>query len=176
MAGVSWTATSTLGCHIEFVRAYLVIVLPYLKKSIKSIRDVHPEALTTLQNYFKAVDASIQRLQMQHLVADFQTAVQVITLRCSCGQCIALHCLIIGWVQYFRLPTSDIDKLRLIWMNNQSLNIQCTLVFDPGQQVACRSSAHRQYKRCMPSAYPVHDLCLCQLRHDTAAPCKSVAP
>ena len=91
--------------HIEFVRAYLVTVLPYLKRSIKSIRDVHPEALTTLQNYFKAVDASIQRLQMQHLVADFQTAVQVITLRRSCGQCIALHCLIISWVQYFSIPT-----------------------------------------------------------------------
>lgn len=91
--------------HIEFVRAYLVSVLPYLKRSIKSVSDVHPEALTTLQDYFATVDASIQRLQMQHLVADFQTAVQVITLRRSCGQRIALHCLITGWVQYLRMPT-----------------------------------------------------------------------
>ena len=94
--------------HVEFVRAYLVSVLPYLKRSIKSVSDVHPEALTTLQNYFTAVDASIQRLQMQHLVADFQTAVQVIMLRRSCGQCIALHCLIIGWVQYLKHPPSEL--------------------------------------------------------------------
>lgn len=63
--------------HIEFVRAYLVDVLPHLQKSFQSVVDVHADALSTLQDYLTAVDASVQRLQMQHVVTSFLAAIKV---------------------------------------------------------------------------------------------------
>ncbi len=63
--------------HIEFVRAYLVTVLPHLQKNIESLFDLHPEALDTLHGYFAAVDASVEKLQMCHIVNDFWSSIKV---------------------------------------------------------------------------------------------------
>ena len=63
--------------HIEFVRAYLVDVLPHLQKKIQPLLSLHPEALDTLRGYFTAVDASVEKLQMRHVVTEFWSCVQV---------------------------------------------------------------------------------------------------
>ncbi len=63
--------------HIEFVRAYLVTVLPHLQKKVESINNVDPEAMDTLRGYLNAVDASVEKLQMRHIVDNFWLAVQV---------------------------------------------------------------------------------------------------
>lgn len=62
--------------HIEFVRAYLVMVLPHLQKKIKSIYDVSPKAIDTLRSYLEIVGPSIDKLQMQPIVDNFWSAVQ----------------------------------------------------------------------------------------------------
>ena len=63
--------------HIEFVRAYLVLVLPHLQKQAKSVMSLHPEALDTLREYLEAVNASVEKLQMRHVVDDFWSSVKV---------------------------------------------------------------------------------------------------
>lgn len=65
--------------HIEFVhlRAYLVTVLPHLQKEPNKLHELHPEALDTLQGYLAAVDASVEKLQMRHIVNNFLSCVQV---------------------------------------------------------------------------------------------------
>ena len=63
--------------HIKFVRAYLVDVLPHLQKNLRALLGVHPEALDTLRGYFTAVDASVEKLQMCHIVTEFWSYVKV---------------------------------------------------------------------------------------------------
>ena len=63
--------------HIKFVRAYLVTVLPLLQKEISKLLELHPEALDTLRGYLAAVDASVEKLQMRHIVSSFLSSVQV---------------------------------------------------------------------------------------------------
>ncbi len=63
--------------HIEFGRSYLVKVLSHLQKAIKSLVDVHPEALATLQSYLAAVDAAVEKLQMRLVLTAFLAAVKV---------------------------------------------------------------------------------------------------
>lgn len=63
--------------HIEFVRAHLVDVLPHLQKKLQSLLDGHPEAIDTLRGYFTAVEASVEKLQMRHVVTEFWSSVKV---------------------------------------------------------------------------------------------------
>ena len=44
--------------HIEFVRAYVLTILPELQKSIQSVHAVDSEAIPTLRNYLQIVDAT----------------------------------------------------------------------------------------------------------------------
>ena len=129
--------------HIEFVRAYLVSVLPYLKKSIKSVRDVHPEALTTLQDYFTTVDASIQRLQMQHLIADVETAVITLQTFLWSAHCITLPYHRLGAVHENAHQVTVTSCSSSLCLDEQSMsNIQGMQALPPvRQQVTVRSSA-----------------------------------
>ena len=63
--------------HIEFVRAYVLTVLPKLQKDLRSIYAIDSEAMPTLRAYLKAVDDSVERLQLRHIVHNFLLAVQV---------------------------------------------------------------------------------------------------
>ena len=63
--------------HIEFVRAYLVMVLPHLQKNLQAIYDIDPEAMCTLRSYLEAMDPSVQKLQMRSTVDAFWLAVKV---------------------------------------------------------------------------------------------------
>lgn len=62
--------------HIEFVRAYVLTVLPKLQKDLSSIYAVDSEAIPTLRGYLQAVDDSVERLQLRHIVNNFLLAVQ----------------------------------------------------------------------------------------------------
>ena len=63
--------------HIEFVRAYLVMVLPHLQKNLQAIYDIDPEAMRTLRSYLEVMDPSVQKLQMRSTVDAFWLAVKV---------------------------------------------------------------------------------------------------
>lgn len=66
--------------HIEFVRAYVLTVLPRLQKDLSSIYTVDNEAMSTLRGYFQAVDGCVDKLQLRPIVDKFLLAVQVICL------------------------------------------------------------------------------------------------
>ena len=63
--------------HIEFVRAYVLTVLPKLQKDLSSLYAIDSEAIPTLRGYLQAVDDSVERLQLRHIVNNFLLAVQV---------------------------------------------------------------------------------------------------
>lgn len=63
--------------HIEFVRAYLVMVLPHLQKNLQAIYDIDPAAMRTLRSYLEVMDPSVQKLQMRSTVDAFWLAVKV---------------------------------------------------------------------------------------------------
>ena len=66
--------------HIEFVRAYVLIVLPRLQKDLGSIYAIDSEAMSTLCGYLQAVDDCVEKLQLRHIVNNFLLAVQVTCL------------------------------------------------------------------------------------------------
>ena len=64
--------------HIEFVRAYVLTVLPRLQKDFGSIYAIDKEAMSTLRGYLQAVDGCVDNLQLRPIVDKFLMAVQVI--------------------------------------------------------------------------------------------------